>query len=68
MQNYSQTYAAAITTFAPIVVLLLGRFGLEIAQEEFIQLASAAISFIGLVWQLVHRYQQGGITRLGRKV
>lgn len=67
MINYSQTYAAAITTFAPLVVLILGSLGVDVLATDIIAIFSAAVSFIGFVWQIIHRYNQGGVTIIGSR-
>lgn len=66
--NYSQTYAAAIATYAPIAVLILGKFGITILQADFIVIASAIVASVGFLWQIIHRYLQGGVNIVGGKV
>lgn len=67
-ENYSQTYLASITTFAPLIVLILGKFGVPIAETELVTILSAIVGAIGFVWQLVNRFKKGGITPLGKKL
>lgn len=63
--NWSVTYAAAITTFAPMVVMVLGRFGISILESDFILVVSSVVSALGFLWQLVNRYGRGDITAAG---
>lgn len=65
MKNYSQTYAASLVTFAPIVVMILGKFGVNILETDFVTIAGSIISAVGFIWQLVHRYNQGGVKITG---
>lgn len=65
--NYSETYAAAIATFAPIIVILLSGFNIVIPTSELIVFISAGVSFVGFVWQLFSRYQKGGINIIGAR-
>lgn len=67
-ENWSQTYAASITTFAPIAVIILGRFGFPIAESDFILVIGTIISAIGFVWQLYHRFTKGDINALGSRI
>lgn len=67
-KNYSETYAAAITTFAPLVVLLLGRFGVDVLESDVVLVLGTLISAGGFVWQLIARFKQGGVTPLGKRV
>lgn len=66
-QNYSQTYAAAITTYAPLIVLVLGHFGVTVLESDVVLISSLIISTIGIIWQTTHRYTEGGVTKLGFK-
>ena len=47
MQNYSQTYAATITTFAGIVGVYLNKFGYANSDIELV--ISSAVCFGGVV-------------------
>lgn len=65
MRNYSETYAAAITTFAPLIVVLLSVFNIVIPADEAIVLISTGVSFVGFIWQIVHRFNKGDVSILG---
>lgn len=66
MKNYSITYAAAITTFAPLITLAIGRvFGIDIAESEVVTVIGSIVSAIGFVWQILHRYVEGDVTIAG---
>lgn len=65
--NYSQTYAAAIATYVPIIVLILGKFGVSIAESELTMIVSSIIASVGFIWQIVHRWSKGGVSILGKK-
>lgn len=67
MKNYSQVYAASIVTYAPLIVLLLGRFGIQALESDVILVLSTIISTAGIIWQLSHRHSEGDITKLGFK-
>jgi len=67
-QNYSQTYAAAITTYAPLIALILGKFGVPILESDVIMILSALVGTVGFIWQLVHRFRKGGVHVAGGKI
>lgn len=66
-QNYSQTYAASIATFAPFVVMILGKFGVNFLEGDVVMIASALVSAVGFIWQIAHRFSEGDVTPLGVK-
>jgi hypothetical protein len=63
MQNYSQTYAATITTTAGLLAVMLGKYGFGEADLEMI--IGTCVAFFGIVWQLWHRYSKGGVSPVG---
>lgn len=65
MQNYSQTYAATITTVAGLIGVYVSKFGWTESDVELV--ISTIVCVVGVVWQLVHRYKKGGVTPLGRR-
>ncbi len=65
-ENYSQTYAATITTVAGVLGLYLNKFGWANSDVELV--LSSLVCVGGLIWQFVHRFKKGGITPLGKKV
>lgn len=66
MQNYSTTYAAAITTFAPLITLAIGHvFGVNILESEVITIVGSIVSAFGFVWQVLHRHSEGDVTIAG---
>lgn len=65
MTNYSQTYAATITTIVGFIGLYLNKFGVSNSDLEMV--ASTVVSLVGVIWQLYHRYSKGGITPLGMR-
>lgn len=66
-ENYSQTYAASITTFAPLIVLILGAFKIPVLEGNVVLVVSALVSCIGFIWQIVHRHSEGDVTLAGVK-
>lgn len=66
--NYSQTYAAAITTLVGLVVSFLASRGITIipADPEFA--VGVLINLGGIIWTLTHRVNKGDITALGKRV
>lgn len=67
MQNYSVTYAAAITTFVPLLVIALGYFGVHVLTSDAVVAVSSIVSAIGFVWQIIHRHSEGDVTIAGFK-
>jgi positive regulator of sigma E activity len=66
MKNYSTTYAAAITTFAPLIVMALGNvFGVNLLESEVVTIVGSIVSAIGFVVQILHRYSEGDVTIAG---
>ena len=63
--NYSQTYAATITTFAGLIGLFVNKFGYTNSDVELA--LSASFSLVGIIWQLVHRHSKGDVSPLGVK-
>jgi hypothetical protein len=64
-QNYSQTYAAAITTYVPLLVLILRAFGLDLVESDVVLVVSSLVSTVGFVWQIVQRFSKGDVTVSG---
>lgn len=63
--NYSQTYAATITTFAGIIGVYANKFGYTNSDIELF--LSTIVCFGGIVWQFLHRKSKGGITVFGAR-
>lgn len=59
--NYSQTYAAAITTFVGFAVIVLKNFNVDILPADLQLLVGSAVTLFGLIWQLAHRFSKGGV-------
>lgn len=59
-QNYSQTYAATITTVAGLASVLLSKYGVTEADATLV--IGTIVSFVGIVWQIVHRFKKGDVT------
>lgn len=68
MENYSTTYAAAITMFAGTLVVFARQFGWQWAETDAITLLGALVTLAGFIWQLYHRHAQGDVTLLGLKM
>lgn len=65
MKTFSQTIASNITTIAGLVVLLLGKIGVDSSVEEVTTVIGLLTSLAGAIWNWVHRYKKGDITPLG---
>jgi len=65
--QYSTTQANNIGAFVGVIVLIAGKFGLNIGTEELTTLIGAAISIYAIVAQWVHRYKKGDVTLGGVK-
>lgn len=61
--NYSQTYAAIITTIAGLAGVYVNKFGWTNSDIEMI--LSTIVCAVGVVWQIVHRQAKGDVTPLG---
>lgn len=66
-QNYSQTYAAAITALAGVLVSVLALFHITLLEPNVELVLGNIVTLGGLVWQIAHRYEQGGVTPLGAR-
>lgn len=65
-QNYSQTYAAAITTLVGMVTSVMAIFGWDFVGNADIQFVAGTVAnFVGIVWAIVHRNRQGDVTVAG---
>lgn len=64
-QNYSQTYASAITSIVGLVVAILATKGVSILPSDAEFVAGLIINAIGIVWTITHRHSQGNVTALG---
>lgn len=66
--NYSQTYAAAITQVAGLVLLALRSFGVDILPQDLEIILGSVVGAIGFIWQIVQRFRKGGVTVTGVRV
>jgi hypothetical protein len=68
--NYSQTYAAAIVTFAGLVTTLLAAFNITFIGSQDVEfILGLVVNLVGIIWTITHRNKQGDVTILGfRKV
>ena len=66
-QNYSQTYAATIATLAGFIVLILNSLKINIAQSDLELVIGSFVALVGIIWQLVHRYNKGDVTPGGKR-
>lgn len=60
--EYSTTQALNLATFAGIIVLILGHFGVVVAKEEVTLVLAAALTLYGTIAGWIHRYKKGDIT------
>lgn len=67
MQNYSQTYAATITTLAGFIGLYVSKTGLGISDSDIEFILSTIVALGGIVWQFAHRHSKGDVTALGAR-
>lgn len=67
MQNYSVTYASAITAFAGFLYSLLVHLhiGVFTSSGEVETLVAGLVATTGFLWQIIHRYSKGDVTVLG---
>lgn len=61
----SPTQLANITALASVIVLILGRFGVAVAQEDVVTVGAALISIGSIVVSYWRRYQKGDVTVFG---
>lgn len=66
-ENYSQTYAAGITSLAGVLVLVLSHYNVTISSEQISFVIGSLLNAGGVVWALAHRHAQGGVTPLGAR-
>lgn len=64
-KNYSQTYAAAITSLAGIIVVGLKLAGVEFAEKDIIFGLGVLANAGGVFWVIFHRLSKGNITVAG---
>lgn len=60
--EYSSTQANNLMIFAGLLAFVLGKFGVEIAQNEVVEMLTAILAFIGLVSNWFKRYNRGDVT------
>lgn len=65
MNTYSTTQASNITALVGVIILILNHFKINIASEELESVIGAGITVVGIVWNWIHRYQNGDITLSG---
>lgn len=65
--NYSQTYAAAIVTFAGAIVVIAKMFDVSVNQDDITAVLAATVTLAGILWQLYQRYKKGDVTPLGSR-
>lgn len=67
-QNYSQTYASAITTLAGFILLILNQLGVHFLDNQGLEfIIGAAVNVFGIFWTIYHRHSQGDVTLSGFK-
>ncbi len=66
-QNYSQTYAAAITALVGVVVMVLGLFHINVVASDLELALGSIVNLVGIIWVMVNRYRKGDVTPLGSK-
>jgi len=64
-QNYSQTYAAAITAFVGMATAILPFFGVSIESAQLQFVVGSVVNFAGIVWVIVQRARKGDVSVLG---
>ena len=64
---YSTTQATNVTSIVGVLMFILPRFGIEIANEELTQAIGAILTLGGLIWGWFHRYNKGDVTLAGFK-
>lgn len=61
--NYSSTQASNIVSIVGVLTFILPKLGIvNINNEELNQFVSALIVLGGVVWNWIHRYNQGDLT------
>lgn len=65
--NYSQTYAATITTVAGFIILVIGKFNTGLSQSDIELGIGVLVSLGGIIWQVVHRHSKGDVTVVGSR-
>lgn len=66
-ENYSQTYAASITTLAGFIGLLFHALNINIVPSDIELVLGAGVTLFGVIWQLIHRYNKGDVTPVGAR-
>ena len=59
--NYSQTFAAGITTIAGFAILLSNHLGLGFAEGDIVYLLGVLANAGGVIWALYHRFSKGDV-------
>lgn len=65
--EYSSTQGNNLLIFAGLIVFVLGKFNVTVAQTDVAEILAAAVSFYGLCANWIKRYKQGGVTLGGFK-
>lgn len=66
-KDYSQTYAAQITSLVGLIAAALPVFGISIAAPQLQFLVGLALNVGGVIWAIKHRNSRGDVTPLGRR-
>ena len=54
-------------TIAGLIVLVLGLLGLQVAESDVLEVVTALMTVVGIVWTYWGRYRQGDINVVGIK-
>lgn len=60
--NYSTTQASNIVSIVGVLTFILPKFGISVSSEDLTQVVGALIVLGGIVWNWIHRYNEGDIT------
>lgn len=60
--GYSSTQGNNLLIFAGLIVFVLGKFGVNVAESDVAEILAAAVAFYGLCANWIKRYKQGDIT------
>ena len=67
-ENYSQIYAAQILTIAGLAEIIGNSFGWSFTTNDYLFVLGLTANMVGIVWTLVNRYKQGGVTLIGTRL
>lgn len=60
--EYSTTQGTNIAAIVGVIVLILSKFGINIATEEITQVLGAIIAIVAIITNWVNRYKKGDLT------